>query len=478
MRAPMKAARKAALLVALLAAPGPLGASSLPDPVRKALSAAAIPAERTAVWVQPVGAARPTVEHNATASMNPASVIKLVTTYAALELLGPTHVWKTEAWTAAPLAGDVLNGDLYLRGGGDPKLTMESFWLVLRALRARGIRDIRGDLVLDRSWIDAGDYSPAHFDAQPLQPYNVGPDALLLNFKAFRFWFVPDIERGTVSVLSEPPSSALELKADVKLVPTACNDWRAGLKADFTSDAAVARASFSGIFPASCGERVWNVSLLPHTAYVHGAFRRMWEELGGSFSGAAREGRVPAGARLVYRHESPALSEVVRDINKFSNNVMARQLYLNLSADISGPPGRSDRSAALVKGWAELKGLRMPELVIENGSGLSRIERVTAGGLGRLLLRAYESAVMPEFISSMPLVAWDGTMRRRLKLDTVAGQAHIKTGSLTGVRSVAGYVLDQDGRRHAVAFIINHANAANGQAAQDALLRWIYEARR
>ena len=474
----MKAARPAAFLLALVCAAPGLGAAALPDPVRKALAAASIPAESTAVWVQELGTARPTVEHNAALPLNPASVMKLVTTYAALELLGPTHVWKTEVWTAAPLAGDVLAGDLHLRGGGDPKLTMESFWLLLRALRSRGIREIRGDLLIDRSWLDAGDYNPGQFDAQPLQPYNVGPDALLLNFKAFRFWFLPDRERGVVNVASEPPSAALELHSDVKLVQAPCADWRAGLKAEFYSEAATARADFTGFFPASCGERVWNVALLSHPAYVHGVFRRMWQELGGSITGSAREAPVPAGARLVYRHESPPLTEVVRDINKFSNNVMARQLYLNLSADVAGPPGRADRSAALVRGWAELKGLRMPELVMDNGSGLSRIERISAASIGRLLLRAYESAVMPEFMSSMPLVAWDGTMRRRLKVDTVAGQAHIKTGSLTGVRSVAGYVLDVRGRRHAVAFMINHANAANGQAAQDALLRWIYEGRR
>jgi D-alanyl-D-alanine carboxypeptidase/D-alanyl-D-alanine-endopeptidase (penicillin-binding protein 4) len=472
----MSAARQAALLLALLCAQSAFG--TLPEPVRKALAAASIPADRASVWVQELGAARPAVEHNAGVSMNPASVIKLVTTYSALELLGPAHVWKTEAWTSAPVAADVLQGDLVLRGGGDPKLTMESFWLMLRSLRGRGIREIRGDLVLDRSWIEAADHDPAKFDGQPTQPYNVGPDALLLNFKAFRFWFLPDLERRSVSVSSEPPSTALTLKSDLKLVDAACGDWRAGIKAEFNASPFDARASFAGTYPASCGDRVWNVALLPHPVYVNGVFRRLWSELGGSITGGLREGPVPPGARLLHRHESPPLTEVVRDINKFSNNVMARQLFLGLSAEIVGPPGRHDRSAAVVKGWAEQKGLRMPELVIENGSGLSRDERISAASMGRMLVRAYESAVMPEFISSMPLVAYDGTMRRRLKLESVAGQAHIKTGSLTGVRTVAGYVLDQGGRRHAVAFFINHPNAANGQAAQDALLRWIYEGRR
>jgi serine-type D-Ala-D-Ala carboxypeptidase/endopeptidase (penicillin-binding protein 4) len=329
--------------------------------------------------------------------------------------------------------------------------------------------------VLDRHWIDGGDHDPARFDGQPTQPYNVGPDALLLNFKSFRFFFLPDPERGTVNVLAEPPSAALQLATHIKLTDGACNDWRSALKTAFNSNGQAARVAFSGGYPAACGERVWNVALLPHPSYVFGVFRRMWEELGGVFGGSLREGPVPVGARLVYRQESPSLTEVVRDINKFSNNVMARQLYLGISAELAGPPGRPERSAALLKGWAEHKGLNMAQLVIENGSGLSRDERMSAAGMGRMLLSAYASPVMPEFMASLPLVAHDGTMRRRMKFESISGQAHIKSGSLKDVRTVAGYLLDRSGQRHALVFFINHPNAAAGQAAQDALLRWIYE---
>ena len=166
---------------------------------------------------------------------------------------------------------------------------------------------------------------------------------------------------------------------------------------------------------------------------------------------------------------------MVRDINKYSNNVMARQVYLTLSAELMGTPGSSDRSDTVIRGWLDQKGLSMPELVLENGSGLSREERISAASLGRLLVAAFRSPVMPELLASLPLVAYDGTMRRRLKFAPVAGQAHIKTGSLNGVRSMAGYVLDRTGRRRVAVFFINHANAAAGQAAQDALLRWVYE---
>ncbi len=464
---------RALLLFSL--APMAAGAQALPPSVEQALKRARIPLSAAAAYVQEVEGERPLLAHNATLAMNPASTMKLVTTYAALELLGPTYSWKTEAYVSAALEGDVLRGDLILKGYGDPKLTLENFWLLLRKLRALGLREIRGDLVLDRSYFELAEYDPAQFDAEPLRAYNVGPDALLLNFKAVRFQFVPDTQRQTVTVIAEPKPAGLAFAAAVRATDGPCGDWRARVRADFQSNGASAKASFVGSMPASCGERYWNASLLSQPNYVYGVFRQLWEESGGSIAGGWKDGVVPADARLLAAGESASNAELVRDINKFSNNVMARQLYLTLGAELLRLPGRSDRSAQVVQSWLAEKKLDFPELVLENGAGLSRRERISARNMGRLLLDAWRSAVMPELMSSLPLVAYDGTMRRRLRFESVAGRAHIKTGALADARTLAGYVLDKSGRRHVVVLFINHANAAAAQSAQDALLQWVYE---
>jgi D-alanyl-D-alanine carboxypeptidase/D-alanyl-D-alanine-endopeptidase (penicillin-binding protein 4) len=161
-----------------------------------------------------------------------------------------------------------------------------------------------------------------------------------------------------------------------------------------------------------------------------------------------------------------------------SNNVMARHLYLTLGAESAGPPATSDKAATAVRSWLAHKGIPAPELVLENGSGLSRVERISAGSLASLLQAAWRSAVMPEFIASLPVAAMDGTMRRRLVGSGVAGQAHIKTGLLSDVRAMAGYVLDRGGRRHIVVMIVNHPGAHESQPAMDALLRWVYDGAR
>lgn len=465
----------AAGLAVLLAAGLPSArAASLPGPVARALAQAEISESAAAFYVHEIGARRPLLEVGAGQPMNPASAIKLVTSYAALELLGPAFRWVTEAYAVGALSDGVLEGDLVLKGRGDPKLTLENFWLLLRALRSRGLRDIRGDLVLDRSYFAAHDHDPAGFDEQPTRPYNTGPDALLVNFKAIRLKFVPDSETRRVQILAEPMLPQVKIVNRLTLVNGPCRDWVRRLQLDAQGGSAATRLTFSGQFAASCGERERNYSVLPHPHYVLGLFRELWRELGGSFNGTVRDGTVGADARLLVATESPALAQVVRDMNKFSNNVMARQLYLTLGAEGAGAPATYEKADRVVREWLAGKGMSFPEMVLENGSGLSRVERISARHLGELLLSSFRSQVMPEFIASLPLAAADGTMKKRLADAEVAGQAHIKTGSLTGVRSIAGYLLDARGRRLVVVSIVNHPNAGNAQAAQDALLAWLY----
>jgi len=463
------------VLLLFLVAAKIAAAQSLPRAVEEALQHAHIPLSDVATYVQDVDETRPQLALNAGQPMNPASTMKLLTTYAALELLGPSYTWKTEAYAAGRLQAGVLEGDLVLKGYGDPKLTLADFWLLLRKLRALGLREIRGDLVLDRSYFEKVDYDPGKFDGEPLRVYNVGPDALLLNFKAVRFQFVPDAEQKSVTVIAEPRPAGLEFSAAVRATDGPCEDWRADISADLQSNGASAKASFAGAMPASCGERDWNASLLAQPDYVYEVFKQLWQELGGSIGGGWRNGVVPADARLLTTARSATNAEVVRDINKFSNNVMAQQLFLTLGAEMLGPPANKARSAQALQSWLAQRKLDFPELVLDNGAGLSREARISAQHMGQLLLDAWRSAVMPELISSLPVVASDGTMRRRLRSESIARQAHVKTGSLNGTRTLAGYVLDKRGRRRVVVLFINGANAAAAQPAQDALLEWVYD---
>lgn len=447
-----------------------------PKSVFKELRAAQIPAAAAAALVQEVDSRRYTLSVNHRSAMNPASVMKLVTALAGLELLGPAYRWKTEVYADGALANGVLAGNLVLKGYGDPKLNQESFWILLRSVKSRNIRTINGDLLLDRSYFAAVDGDPGRFDGDAFRPYNVLPDALLVNFRSLRFAFYAEPERGGVRVELDPRPPGLEIVNQLRLGQGGCPEGRAFrdlLKAAF--DPGAKRVTFSGQYPANCGERELNVALLDANDHLAGLMRQFWQEIGGTWSGSVREGPPGPGARLLYTHESASLAEIVRDMNKFSNNVLARQLFLTIGAEIGGIPARTDTAARVIRQWVESKGIAAPELVLDNGSGLSRIERASAATLASLLQAAWRSNVMPEFMASMPVAAVDGTMRRRLKNEGVAGNAHIKTGLLADVRAMAGYVRDARGRRHIVVMLVNHANAHQAQPALDALLRWVYE---
>jgi serine-type D-Ala-D-Ala carboxypeptidase/endopeptidase (penicillin-binding protein 4) len=441
---------------------------AVPDSVATALRSAAIPASASAIVVLPLAPGGVTIEANESQPMNPASTMKLVTTYAALSLLGPAYTWRTEAFTTGALRRDVLEGNLVIRGSGDPKLVIESLWLMIQRIRGYGIREIRGDVVLDRSAFETAEHDPSDFDGERFRPYNAGPDALLLNFKAVALGFVPDAETRSARVVILPPLAGMRLPASVRAVDGSCGDWRARLQADFADPMAPV---FRGAYPLSCGERVWHLSVLDHARYFSAAFAALWQSAGGTWTGKLREGPVPADARRIAMHESAPLAEVIRDVNKFSNNVMARQIYLTIGAEASRQPATAARAEAAIRTWLDGRGLPMPELVLENGSGLSRLERICAASLARLLSHAYASPLMPELMASLPLVGVDGTMRKR---NGAVGNAHIKTGLLADVRAIAGYVHAASGRRYAVVAIINHPNAGNGQAAHDALLQWVY----
>jgi D-alanyl-D-alanine carboxypeptidase/D-alanyl-D-alanine-endopeptidase (penicillin-binding protein 4) len=413
--------------------------------------------------------------HRPAQPMNPASTMKLVTTFAGLELLGPDFQWTTEAYADGPIVAGVLDGNLVLKGHGDPKITVEQFRDFIAHIRASGLSTIRGDLVLDRTWFDTGAYDPAAFDAEPLRPYNVGPDALAVNFKSARFVFAPNVAGDTVDVRVEPPIAGVAIRSAPRLAPGDCGDWHGALMAEVIDRGDSAEATFRGRYPAACGERDWYVALLDHPHYVLNLFVRTWADLGGSFAGTVRDGRAPISATPIATLDSAPLHDAVRDINKLSNNLMARQLFLALATTAYPPPATTAHATAAIQRWLAARKLRFPDLVMINGSGLSRHERVAAQSMARLLLAADASKVRSEYISSLAVAATDGTVGNRFQNDEVAEQAFLKTGTLEGVRAIAGYVFGPTGRRFVVVCFVNHPNASRAQHPLDVLVQWVYD---
>jgi D-alanyl-D-alanine carboxypeptidase/D-alanyl-D-alanine-endopeptidase (penicillin-binding protein 4) len=443
-------------------------AANLPPPVTEALKRAGIPPGSVGVVIQQTQARQPVVSQNARQAMNPASTMKLLTTLVGLETLGPAYRWKTEAYLDGKLENGVLQGNLVFKGYGDPKLTIESFWMWLRELRQRGLREIRGDLVLDRSFFEPLNYDPAAFDNDPARAYNVGSNALLLNFNAFHLRLIPN--GGTTTALLEPELPGYTLKNRITTsAKLPCHGEDA-----YKSRLEGTNIILEGAIPAGCGEQEDYFSLLPHGDYFFALFNALWKELGGSLHGKLRDGSAPSNQTPFGTRFSPPLSEVIRDINKFSNNTMARQLFLTLGA-AEGIPGNAHAGTSAILQWLKKQHLEFPELVLENGTGLSRTERISPQHLADVLQRAAHSPFSAELEASLPILGMDGTVKKRFRGTEIAGHAHLKTGTLEGVKSIAGYVHARSGKQWIVVFIINHPNAKYGQAAQDALIEWLEE---
>jgi D-alanyl-D-alanine carboxypeptidase/D-alanyl-D-alanine-endopeptidase (penicillin-binding protein 4) len=461
-------------------------AQAVPADVQAALARAKVPLDAVAIHIAPVqGNAAARVSHRAGQPMNPASVMKLVTTSAALDLLGPSYQWRTPVYLEGPVREGVLQGNLVLQGQGDPKLVLERLWLLLRRVQGLGVQTVGGDIVLDRSAFEVPPADPAQFDGEPLRPYNASPDALLLNFKSVVLTFSPDTAAGVARVQMDPPLAGVQVAASVPLLHSTdkkgekgadCSDYRASLQADFADPA---RIRFAGAYPARCGEKTWPVAYADPTSYSLRAVQGLWQSMGGKLTGTVRYGGVTHPAAVpTFEASSDPLGLIVRDINKYSNNVMAQQVFLTLGRTVAAEgeamagPGSASfaRSQQSVQQWwqARLPGVAAP--VLENGSGLSRRERIGALSLGRLLQLAYAAPWMPELMASLPISGVDGTLKRMK--NRAQGSAHLKTGSLRDVTALAGFVLGASGQRYVLVALVNHPNALAARPALDALVEW------
>jgi len=449
-----------------------LAQAQIPAAVDAGLVRAKVPRDAVALLV--LDAQNPTstprLSHRASVPMQAASVIKLVTTFAALDLLGPAFTWSTPVYVDGVVLAGVLQGNVYIQGQGDPKLVLERLWLLLHRLQGFGIQRIQGDIVLDRTAFAIEPTDPGAFDGEPLRPYNASPDALLINYKSVLMGFTPDAQRAVAHVQFDPPLWGVQAQDTVPLLSGPCNDYRAALKAALNDPV---RIRFAGGYPADCGEKVWPVAYADPATYAPRAVQGLWRAMGGQLGGTVRYGQVPATLLTsppTLELRSPPLSEIVRDINKFSNNVMAQQLFLTLGRESTGSPASLGTARAVVERWWQSRISTTEPLQLDNGSGLSRQEFISARALGQLLQTAYRSPLMPELMASLPISGVDGTLKRA-KVSS-PGSAHLKTGSLNGVSAIAGYVHGSSGKRYVLVAVANHPNAHAARAAFDALVDW------
>ncbi len=461
------------LLLLLLATMQAIANDALPASVKNVLNVRKVPADSLSVYIADLESGEVLLDWNADVPRNPASTMKLLTTLVALDLLGPAYRWKTDVYALGEIKDGILDGDLLLKGYGDPFLVTERVWELVRQLRLEGIDEIAGDLLIDDSWFDVGDYDPGAFDGAPLRAYNVAPNALLMNFKVVRYWFKPDGARVAVTV--DPALDNLRVDNRLTVKNSYCGGYQRGIAV--TMNDANDTVTFAGRFPSGCERYAMSRTVLSHNEFAYGLFKLMWRDSGGTFDGGWKNVVVDEEAEPLMSFRSRPLQEMISLVNKHSNNVMARQVLYTLAAEVNGAPGTEDSGREVVAQWLTDKGLEPCALALENGAGLSREARICASAMGEMLRFAWAQPYMPEFLSSMSLSGLDGTLRRRFKGSSLVGTAHLKTGTLDHVAAIAGYLQSRSGRRFAVVTLQNYEDIHRGYGdeVQEALLRWLYE---
>jgi serine-type D-Ala-D-Ala carboxypeptidase/endopeptidase (penicillin-binding protein 4) len=469
MKTPFLAALVAGCLFGSFATSGAVNAR-LPESVAQALKTEGVLAADVSAIALPLDSAKPLSEWQPNTPRSPASVMKLVSTYAALLQLGADYRWYTHAHLERPIEGDTLNGKLTLKGGGDPRIVIENLVEWLQSWRRAGLRVIEGDLVIDESLFESIGPSTDPFDGDASQPYNVLPHPLLMNFKSTKFVVRPSAS-GKTEITLDPPLAGTIIDNQVVLRNENCINRASKLIIQELGSKII---RVSGVYSSGCGDGENYSSVLDHKRFIHSLVKAAWESLGGVLKGDVVTGRAPGREWSTWR--SPRnLAEIVKDINKFSSNVMTRQVLMQMGSERFKQQATEDRARRAVMLALEQVGLNFSELRLENGSGLSRNEQISVRSLAQLLTHASKSSVAATYRDSLPVVGVDGTMAKRLTQSGVAGQAWIKTGSINSVNSIAGYVTARSGKRYAVAFIVNSAIAHRAFAAQDQFLQWVYE---
>jgi len=448
----------------------------LPPEVTRALTRGRIPETNLSVYVREVGRDEPIVSLNSEVPRNPASTMKVLTTYAALEILGPAYTWRTRAYASGPVTNQVLEGDLWLVGGGDPFMISERWWSFVNGLRQTGVARIAGDVAIDNTLFAPQGDDRSTFDNRPFRTYNVLPDALLVNFQTIALSVLPDTAARRVRAMTQPAPANLVIDNDVQLYKGACRRSSGGVVVAMPDGASGSRIKLAGRYADGCGPLSLTRAVMRAPDFAFGTFKTLWRESGGTLDGGMKLGVVPPDARLLYSYESLTLAEIIRLVNKHSSNVMARTLLLTIAAEKSGRPATTFGGQAALHDWLATKGISIPGLVLENGSGLSRNERITAAGLAEVLIAAHQSQYMPEFAASLPLSATDGTLKRRFRSPQLQGRLRMKTGNLDDVSALAGYVNAASGRTYIAVIMLNHQGVEHGpgEAVQAALIEWLF----
>ncbi|WP_422548453.1 D-alanyl-D-alanine carboxypeptidase/D-alanyl-D-alanine-endopeptidase [Psychrobacter glacincola] len=459
----------------------------------------------------------PLLSHQPDIARTPASTMKLVPSFIALDTLGADFVWHTRVYHTGIVIGDTLLGDLVIQGSGDPKMTHERLQQLLYKVKTAGIRHIDGDIIVDSAIFNHVTKDPAAFDNAPLRPYNASPDGFLVNFSTIAIQSYP-LDNVQAQLTYTPQLADYKLPSTINIRSSACGQARYSLSPQWQAT----QLTFDTSLPDNCGDHAFYVAYPDAKDFAARVIKAKWQALDNTLTGnvIAQEtpynntnptsarglAALPMSPLPIVSYPSLNLTQQIYDINHFSNNVMTEQVALSIGAyhkpsdKTVNPtinktidkaintqrslyqfdkPTTTSYPAALqtINEWWQTH-LSTPPPHLTNGSGLCRDCTISAANLSELLIYAYSHPSFDAYVNSLGIAGVSGTISahsERLPESNAIGRAWIKTGTLNNVTSMAGYVKGLSGQDYVVVGLINNEQALNAYTARpvlDAMLDW------
>ena len=444
---------------------------ALPAGINSIINKSGIPKNDISIYIKEAGnGGRELASLNASKTRTPASVIKVLSTYAAVLKLGFDYRWPTQFYTVGKLENGVLKGDLVVKGFGDPTLSTRDLKSIVANIKAKGIKKITGNIVIDRTYFNVGTKNNSGFDKNTYSPYNAMPDAMMFNERISTICVTPNKNDVRKKVID----GSYKIKNNLQRVNKPCKgrySWP-GFKIDNSS--AIPEVWLRGKISKKCGKRdICKVITKPYKSFYY-ALKDVLTKEGVKVSGSMRLHKVPSNANILFTHYSRSLEKIISKTAKKSNNLYARHLLLLLGAKIYGAPSTLAKGSKAIEYILRSKGaLGRGTLKIDNGSGLSRTSKLNA----KLLAQMYDNAYTrygKRWMTTLSIAGVDGTIKRRFRGTVVRNRAWMKTGTLNRVKNIGGYVKSRSGRMYTVVILVNTKKGRwKASQLQNNIMKWL-----
>ena len=444
---------------------------ALPAGINNIINKSGIPKNDISIYIKETGnGGRELASLNASKTRTPASVIKVMATYAAVLKLGFDYRWPTQFYTVGSLKNGVLSGDLIVKGFGDPTLSSKDLISIVENIKAKGIKKIKGNIVIDRTYFAVGTKNNSGFDKHTYSPYNAMPDAMMFNERVSTICITPNKN----VVYKKVVDGSYKIKNNLQRVNKPCKgrySWP-GIKIDNSS--AIPEVWLQGKISKKCGKRnICKVITKPYKSFYY-ALKDALEKEGVTVTGKMRLNKVSSNANILFTHYSRSLEEIVSKTAKKSNNLYARHLLLYLGAKMYGAPATLSKGRQAVEYILRSKGaLDSGTLKIDNGSGLSRSAKLNA----KLLAKTYDNAYSrygTRWMKTLSIAGVDGTIKRRFRGTVVKNRAWMKTGTLKRVKNIGGYIKNKRGQLYTVVILVNTKKGSwKASQLQNNIMKWL-----